>query len=60
MTGDKIMKYVSEVIHFTKSAEPRARLIDEKANEMYSKGYELVSVCSTVNAGAILTFKKVD
>lgn len=49
--------YKTEVIGFTKNKEIRAKLIEDKANEMYDKGYELVSVTSTPNAGAILIFK---
>lgn len=50
--------YKTEVIGFTKNKELRAQAIEDKANEMYEKGYELVSVTSTPNAGAILIFKQ--
>lgn len=50
--------YKTEVIGFTKDAGQRAKLIEEKANEMYQKGYELVCVTSTPNCGAILTFRQ--
>ncbi len=50
--------YKTEVIGFTKDAQQRAKLIEDKANEMYQKGYELICVTSTPNCGAILTFKQ--
>ena len=50
--------YKTEVIGFTKDAVQHAKLIEEKANEMYEKGYEVVSVTSTPNCGAIITFRR--
>ena len=49
--------YRSLVIGFTKDAVLRAKLIEDKANEMYAQGWELVCVTSTPNCGAIITFK---
>ena len=50
--------YKTEIIGFTKNRDTRAQAIQDKANEMYNKGYELVSVTSTPNAGAILIFRQ--
>lgn len=50
--------YKTELIGFTKDAERRAQLIEAKANEMESKGFELICVTSTPNCGAIMTFKQ--
>ena len=50
--------YKTEIIKKTASIEKRAKLIEEKCNSMESEGYNLISVCSTHNFGAILVFKK--
>ena len=50
--------YKTELIPYTPSAKKRAKLIEDKINEMVAAGYEFVSVCSTPNCGAILIFKK--
>ena len=47
-----------EIIKKTANIEKRAKLIEEKCNSMESEGYNLISVCSTPNFGAILVFKK--
>lgn len=51
--------YKTVVIGFTSNKEARAKIIEDKANEMYSQGWELVSVTSTPNAGAIMVFKRI-
>ena len=50
--------YRTVVIGFTKDAVQRARLIEDKANEMYAQGWEVVCVTSTPNCGAIITFRQ--
>lgn len=50
--------YKSIHLGFSSSADKRAVLIDEKANEMEVQGYTLVTVAATHHGGAILTFKK--
>ena len=50
--------YKTELIGFTKDAAQRAKLIEDKANEMEAKGFELICVTSTPNCGAIMTFKQ--
>ena len=56
---ERVLKmYKTLVIGFTKDALQRARLIEEKANEMYAQGWEVVCVTSTPNCGAIITFRQ--
>ena len=50
--------YKTIVIGFTSSKEARARLIEDNANAMYAQGWELVTVTSTPNAGAIMVFRQ--
>ncbi len=50
--------YKTVVIGFTKDAVQRAKLIEDKANEMYPQGWEVVCVTSTPNCGAIITLKQ--
>lgn len=50
--------YQSIHLGFSSSADKRAVLIDEKANEMEAQGYTLVTVAGTHHGGAILTFRK--
>ena len=50
--------YKTIVFGFVSSKEARAKLIEDKANEMYMQGWELVTVSSTPNAGAIMVFKQ--
>ena len=50
--------YKTVVIGFTKDAVQRAKLIEDKANEMYAQGWEVVCVTSTPNCGAIVMFKQ--
>ena len=50
--------YRTVVIGFTKDAVQRAALIEQKANEMYAQGWEVVCVTSTPNCGAIITVKQ--
>lgn len=49
--------YKTEIIPYTASAKKRAKLIEDKINEMTADGYVFVSICSTPNCGAILIFK---
>jgi len=51
--------YKTVLIETTTNAKERAQKIENKANEMAASGYELVSVMSTPNFGAILVFKVV-
>ena len=50
--------YKTVIIPYTASAKKRAKLIEDKINEMTTNGYEFISVCSTPNCGAILIFKE--
>ena len=56
----KTTSFTYQSIHlgFASSAEKRAMLIDNKANEMEAQGYTLVTVAATHHGGAILTFRK--
>ena len=51
--------YRTVVFGFISSKEARAKAIEDKANEMYAQGWELVTVSSTPNAGAIMVFKRI-
>ena len=50
--------YKTEIIKRTANIEIRAKKIEEKANLMNKEGFELISVLSTPNFGAIMVFKK--
>lgn len=50
--------YKAVVIDYSPKADNMAQKIEEKANEMLSMGYELVTVTETTTAKAILIFKK--
>lgn len=50
--------YKTVVIGYHPKAENLAKLIEEKANEMFVEGYELVTFSVTNSAKAILLFKK--
>ncbi len=50
--------YKTVIIPYTASAKKRAKLIEDKINEMTANGYEFISICSTPNCGAILIFKE--
>ncbi len=50
--------YKTEIIKKTSNISKRAKLIEEKCNEMEKQGFSLVSTCGTPNFGVILTFKK--
>lgn len=51
--------YKTVVVDYAPVADKMAKLIENKANEMYEQGYELVSVTETTSAKAILVFKKI-
>lgn len=51
--------YKTVVIEYSPKADDMAKKIEEKANEMLQKGFELVTVSITVSAKAILVFKKI-
>mgnify|MGYP000692363582 CR=1 FL=1 len=56
MRGDfKIYKTV--VIKYTPAVDSMDEKIEEKSNEMLSKGYELITMAITGSAKAILVFK---
>lgn len=50
--------YKSVVVDYAPKADVMATQIEEKANEMEKKGYELVTVSITGSAKAILVFRK--
>ena len=51
--------YKTEIIEATYNAKKRAKKIEEKSNEMFSKGFELVSFSVTPRFGVSLVFKKI-
>jgi hypothetical protein len=51
--------YKTEIIKCTYNIAKRAKLIEEKCNEMFKEGWEIVSVSGTTVHGAILVFKKI-
>ena len=50
--------YKTVVIEYSPKADDMAKKVEEKANEMQKKGYELVTMSITGTAKAILIFKK--
>ena len=51
--------YKTVVIEYSSKADDMAKKIEEKANEMLQKGFELVTVSITGSAKAILVFKQI-
>lgn len=51
--------YKTVVIEYSPKANDMAKKIEEKANEMLQKGFELVTVSITGSAKAILVFKQI-
>ena len=51
--------YKTVVIEYSPKADDMAKKIEEKANEMFQKGFELVTVSITGSAKAILVFKQI-
>ena len=51
--------YKNVVIEYSPKADDMAKKIEEKANEMLQKGFELVTVSITGSAKAILVFKQI-
>ncbi len=51
--------YKTVVIEYSPKADDMAKKIEEKANEMLQKGFELVTVSITGSAKAILVFKQI-
>lgn len=51
--------YKTIVIEYSPKADDMAKKIEEKANEMLQKGFELVTVSITGSAKAILVFKQI-
>lgn len=49
--------YKTVVIEYTPAANSMAEKIEEKSNEMLSKGYVLITITFTGSAKAILVFK---
>ena len=49
--------YKTVVIEYTPAANSMAEKIEEKSNEMLSKGYVLITIPITESAKAILVFK---
>lgn len=56
LRGDFKM-YKTVVIGYTPAADSMAQKIEDKSNEMLSKGYELITMTITGSAKAILVFK---
>ena len=50
--------YKTVVIEYSPKADDMAKKVEEKANEMQKKGYELVTMSIPGTAKAILVFKK--
>ena len=50
--------YKTVVVEYSPKADNMAEKVEEKANEMLSDGYELVTFSITGSAKAILVFKK--
>ena len=50
--------YKTVVIDYSPKTDDMAQKVEEKANEMLEKGYELVTMSITGTAKAILVFKK--
>ena len=50
--------YQTVVLDYAPKADEMARNVEEKANEMWENGYELVTMSVTGSAKAILVFKK--
>ena len=50
--------YKTVIIEYSPKADNMAQKIEEKANEMLQKGYELVTMSITGTAKAILIFKR--
>ncbi len=51
--------YKTVVIKYTPRAKNMAKKIEEKANEMLEKGFELVCFSETPTPSAILVFKEI-
>ena len=51
--------YKTIVIEYSPKADDMAKKIEEKANEMLQKGFELVTLSITGSAKAILVFKQI-
>lgn len=49
--------YKAVVIEYSPKADNMAQKIEEKANEMLPKGYELITMSITGTAKAILVFR---
>ena len=56
LRGDFEM-YKTVVIEYTQAADSMAEKIEDKSNEMLSKGFELITMTITGSAKAILVFK---
>ena len=56
LRGDFEM-YKTVVIEYTPAADSKAEKIEDKSNEMLSKGFELITMTITGSAKAILVFK---
>ena len=56
LRGDFEM-YKTVVIEYTPAADSMAEKIEDKSNEMLSKGFELITMTITGSAKAILVFK---
>ena len=51
--------YKTVVIEYSPKADDMGKKIEEKANEMLQKGFELVTLSITGSAKAILVFKQI-
>lgn len=52
------IEYKTIVVGYTPKAKEMAYLVEEKANEMVSQGYELITMSITASAKAILVFQR--
>jgi len=51
--------YKTVVVDYEPVAKRMAKQIDDKINDMYRDGYELVTMTETTSARAILVFKEI-
>lgn len=58
MCWEVLKVYKTIVIEYSPKADVMAQKIEETANEMLEKGYELITMSVTNFAKAILVFKK--
>lgn len=52
--------YVTKMVEYSPKAETLAVRVEEMANEMVNRGYELVAFSCTATGKGIVVFKKVN